>query len=80
MFTSQSKIDTTDITEVGYNESKISGSQQCILGQGKLVMVLDHLTLSKIVIHDFNIYFRPSTRECQDCQEHFARILLISKT
>ena len=70
IFTSQSKI-----TEAGYNKCKLSGSQQCILGQGKLVMVHVQLTLCKIIIHDFNIYFTQSTWECQNCQEHFAWIL-----
>ena len=64
------------ITEVGYNKCKISGSRQCILGQGKLVMVLVQLPLCRITIHDFDIYFRQSTWECQDCREHFAWILL----
>ena len=47
-------------------------SQQCIMGQGKLVMVLVQLTLmtqlynsdyyyEKITIHDFEKYFRQST-------------------
>ena len=47
-------------------------SQQCIMGQGKLVMVLVQLTFmkqlynsdfyyAKITIHDFEIYFRQST-------------------
>ena len=61
---------------VGYNKCKISGSRQCILCEGKLVTVLVQLTLRKIIIHNFNIYFRQSTWECQDCQEQFARILL----
>ena len=64
------------ITEVGYNKCKISGSQQCILGQAKLVMVLVQLTLWKIIIHDFSIYFRQSTWQCQDGQQHFAPISL----
>ena len=63
-------------TDVGYNKCKISGSRQCILCEGKLVTVLVQLTLRKIIIHNFNIYFRQSTWECQDCQEQFARILL----
>ena len=49
---------TPIIAEVCYNKCKISGNRQCILGQGKLVMVLVQLTLCKIIIHDFNIYFR----------------------
>ena len=63
------------ITEVSYNKCKIilSGSRQCILGQAKLVTVLVQLTLCKIIIHDFSIYFRLSTWQCQDCQQHFAR-------
>ena len=47
-------------------------SQQCVMGQGKLVMVLVQLTFikqlynsdyyyAKITIHDFEIYFRQST-------------------
>ena len=64
------------INEVGYNKCKISGSQQCILGQAKLDMLLVHLTLCKIIIHDFSIYFRQLTWQSQDCQKHFARILL----
>ena len=47
-------------------------SQQCIMGQGKLVMVLVQLTFmkqlynsdycyAKIKIYDFEIYFRQST-------------------
>ena len=47
-------------------------SQQCIMGQGKLVMVLVQLTFmkqlynsdyyyAKIAIHDFEIYVRQST-------------------
>ena len=47
-------------------------SQQCIMGQGKLVMVLVQLTFmkqlynsdyyyAKINIYDFEIYFRQST-------------------
>ena len=63
------------ITEVGYNKCKISGSQQCILDKSKLVMVLVQLTLCKIIVHDFNIYFRPSTWECQDCQEHLPKLI-----
>ena len=64
----QSVQDWHLITEVGYNKCKISGSGQCILGQAKLVMVLVQLTLSTIKIHDFSIYFRQSTWQCQDCQ------------
>ena len=64
------------ITEVGYNKCIISGSRQCILDWGKLVTVLVQITLCKIIIPDFNIYFRLSTWECQDCQEYFARISL----
>ena len=47
-------------------------SQQCIMGQGKLVMVLVQLIFmkqlhnsdyyyAKITIHDFEIYFRQPT-------------------
>ena len=47
-------------------------SQQCIMGQGKLVMVLVQLTFmnqlynsdysyAKITIHDFETYLRQST-------------------
>ena len=39
-------------------------------------MVLVQFTLCKTIIPDFNIYFRLSTSECQDCQEYFARISL----
>ena len=45
----------------GYTKCIISESQQCILGQGELVMVLVQLTLCKIILPDFNIYFRLST-------------------
>ena len=56
-------------------------SQQCIMGQGKLVMVLVQLTFmnklynsdysyAKITIHDFEIYLRQSTWEFQDCLEY----------
>ena len=41
---------STLVTEVGCNKCIISGSQQCILGQGKLVMVLVQLTLCKIIM------------------------------
>ena len=64
------------VTEIGYNECITSGSRQCILGQGKLVMVLVHLTLCKIIKHDFYIYFRLSTWEYQDCQVFFAQMSL----
>ena len=68
------------VTEVGYNICIILGILQCILGQGELVMVVAQTTeynnYAKIIIHDFNIYFRQSTWECQDCQEYFARISL----
>ena len=51
------------------------------MGQGKLVMVLVQLKFmkqlynsdyyyAKINIHDFEIYFRQSTWECQDCLEY----------
>ena len=76
IFTSQSKIDTYIVTEVGYNICIISGSWQCILYWGKLVTVLVQITLCKIIIPDFNTYYRLSTWECQDCQEYFARISL----
>ena len=56
-------------------------SQQCIMGQSKLVMVLVQLTFmkqlynsdyyyAKIKIYDFEIYFRQSTWECQGCLEY----------
>ena len=56
-------------------------SQQCIMGQGKLGMVLVQLTFmkqlynsdyyyAKINLHDFEFFFRQPTWECQDCHEY----------
>ena len=33
-----------------------------------LILLVLQLTLCKIIIHDFSIYFRQSTWQCQDCQ------------
>ena len=46
------------VTEVGYNRCVISGSQQCILGQGGLVMALVQLTLCKIIASFLNSKFK----------------------
>ena len=53
------------VTSAGYNNMysfSISQSQQCSLGQGKLVMVLLYKTAvynyAKIIIHDLNNYFK----------------------
>ena len=32
--------------------------------------------MQKIIIHDFNSYFRQSTWECSDCQEYIAQFHL----
>ena len=54
-----------------FQQYNLCMSQQCIMGQGKLVMVLVQLTfmkqlynsdyiMQKITIHDFEIYLRQS--------------------